>query len=200
MVALYDKAADARRDHPVIQGVILVIVVIYLAINLIVDLSYRFFNRGLNCNEPRHHRNVARAFLRAPSHWPGFRASGDGDRRDFCVVAGALRSLCDPSHDPPHAAGCAHWFGTNQYGRDTLSRAIYSSRMALAIGAGVVSFALFTGIPIGVFSALFPRLGHVLMRMVDVLMAFPSLLLALGLIVVLGPSAPIRSSPSAPDT
>jgi peptide/nickel transport system permease protein len=51
-----------------------------------------------------------------------------------------------------------------------------------------VLFAMATGVPIGVLSALFPRLGHVLMRMVDVLMAFPSLLLALGLIVILGPS------------
>jgi peptide/nickel transport system permease protein len=81
-----------------------------------------------------------------------------------------------------------HWFGTDQFGRDTLSRTIYSARMALLIGAGVVLFAMATGVPIGVFSALFPRLGHVLMRMVDVLMAFPSLLLALGLIVILGPS------------
>jgi peptide/nickel transport system permease protein len=86
---------------------------------------------------------------------------------------------------PPDAV---HWFGTDQYGRDTLSRTIYSARMALLIGAGVVLFAMATGVPIGVFSALFPRLGHVLMRMVDVLMAFPSLLLALGLIVILGPS------------
>ncbi len=86
---------------------------------------------------------------------------------------------------PPDAA---HWFGTDQYGRDTLSRAIYSARMALLMGAGVVTFAMLTGVPIGVVSALFPRLGHVLMRMVDVLMAFPSLLLALGLIVILGPS------------
>jgi peptide/nickel transport system permease protein len=85
--------------------------------------------------------------------------------------------------------GGAHWFGTDQFGRDTLSRAIYSSRMALLIGVGVVLFALVTGVPIGVLSALFPRLGHVLMRMIDVLMAFPSLLLALGLIVILGPSA-----------
>jgi peptide/nickel transport system permease protein len=86
---------------------------------------------------------------------------------------------------PPDAL---HWFGTDQFGRDTLSRAIYSARMALLIGAGVVSFAMATGVPIGVLSALFPRLGHVLMRVVDVLMAFPSLLLALGLIVILGPS------------
>jgi peptide/nickel transport system permease protein len=60
--------------------------------------------------------------------------------------------------------------------------------MALLVGIGVVVFALAAGIPIGVFSALFPRLGQVLMRAVDVLMAFPSLLLALGLIVILGPS------------
>ena len=86
---------------------------------------------------------------------------------------------------PPNAV---HWFGTDQFGRDTLSRVIHSSRMALLIGVGVVSFALLTGVPIGVFSALFPRLGNVLMRMVDVLMSFPALLLALGLIVVLGQS------------
>jgi peptide/nickel transport system permease protein len=86
---------------------------------------------------------------------------------------------------PPNAA---HWFGTDQFGRDTLSRTIYSARMALLIGSGVVFIALITGVPIGVLSALFPQLGHVLMRMTDVLMAFPSLLLALGLIVILGPS------------
>jgi peptide/nickel transport system permease protein len=86
---------------------------------------------------------------------------------------------------PPDAL---HWFGTDQFGRDTLTRVIYASRMALLVGVGVVLFAMLTGVPVGVFSALFPRVGHVLMRMVDVLMAFPSLLLALGLIVILGPS------------
>ncbi|MGY4232616.1 peptide/nickel transport system permease protein [Bradyrhizobium sp. USDA 4449] len=86
---------------------------------------------------------------------------------------------------PPNAI---HWFGTDQFGRDTLSRVIHSARMALLIGSGVVLFALATGVPVGILSALFPRLGHLLMRMVDVLMAFPTLLLALGLIVILGPS------------
>ena len=88
--------------------------------------------------------------------------------------------LADPS--------AAHWFGTDHFGRDTFSRVVYGSRLALLIGTGVVSFAFATGVPIGVVSALYPRVGLVLMRGVDLLMAFPSLLLALGLIVILGQS------------
>lgn len=84
---------------------------------------------------------------------------------------------------PPSAA---HWFGTDQFGRDTLSRVIFGSRLALLIGIGVVGVALLTGVPAGVLSALFPGVGRVVMRMIDVLMAFPALLLALGLIVVMG--------------
>jgi len=84
--------------------------------------------------------------------------------------------------------GLAHLFGTDQFGRDTLSRVIQSARMALIVGIGVVVMALGAGVPIGVFSALFPRFGLVMMRLIDVLMAFPALLLALGLIVILGPS------------
>ncbi len=86
---------------------------------------------------------------------------------------------------PPTAE---HWFGTDHFGRDTLSRVIHGSRLALIIGVGVVSFALLTGVPAGVASAMFPRVGAVVMRGVDVLMAFPALLLALGLIVILGQS------------
>ncbi len=84
---------------------------------------------------------------------------------------------------PPNAE---HWFGTDHFGRDTFSRVVYGARLALLIGIGVVGFALMTGVPIGVVSALYPKIGRVLMRGVDVLMAFPSLLLALGLIVILG--------------
>ncbi|MSU89222.1 ABC transporter permease subunit [Rhodobacteraceae bacterium 2CG4] len=93
--------------------------------------------------------------------------------------------LIDPVNrlQPP---GPGHLLGTDHFGRDTFSRIVYGARLALLIGVGVVLFALATGVPIGVLSALFPALGVVLMRMVDVLMSFPSLLLALGLIVILG--------------
>ena len=82
--------------------------------------------------------------------------------------------------------GAEFWFGTDHFGRDTFSRVIHGSRMAVLIGVGVVAMALVGGIAFGVTSAVFPRLGLLLMRVVDVLMAFPALLLALALIVILG--------------
>lgn len=112
----------------------------------------------------------------------------------ICIVAAAvlapLIAPYDPSRIEPIARlqppNAAHWFGTDQFGRDIFSRVIYGSRLALLIGVGVVSFALITGVPAGVLSALFPRFGRVMMRIIDVLMAFPALLLALSLIVILG--------------
>lgn len=81
--------------------------------------------------------------------------------------------------------GWPHLFGADHFGRDTLSRAIYGARMTVVIGAGSVLVALLTGGLIGMLSAYFTRLGHVLMRGIDVLMAFPALLLALVLITLL---------------
>lgn len=111
-----------------------------------------------------------------------------------CIVAAAalapILAPYDPSRIEPVSRllppNATHWFGTDQFGRDILSRVIYGSRLALLIGIGVVSFALITGVPAGVLSALFPRFGRVMMRIVDVLMSFPALLLALSLIVILG--------------
>jgi peptide/nickel transport system permease protein len=84
---------------------------------------------------------------------------------------------------PPNAE---HWFGTDHAGRDLFSRVIYGARMALLTGAGVVVIALVFGVLLGTLSAYFPRLGLVLMRVVDVLMGIPALLLALALVVILG--------------
>jgi len=75
-------------------------------------------------------------------------------------------------------------FGTDHFGRDTFSRALHGARMAILIGAGSVIIALLLGGLIGMLSAYFTRLGHVLMRGVDVLMAFPALLLALVLMTL----------------
>ena len=84
---------------------------------------------------------------------------------------------------PPSAE---HWFGTDHAGRDLFSRVIYGARMALLTGTGVVVIALVFGVLLGALSAYFPRLGLVLMRLVDVLMGIPALLLALAFVVILG--------------
>lgn len=111
----------------------------------------------------------------------------------FAALAAPILAPYDPLHiDPPmrlSPPGGEYLFGADHYGRDTLSRVIYGTRMALLIGIGAVLFALTGGAIIGVLSAWFPRLGLVLMRATDVLMAFPALLLALALILVLGRGA-----------
>ena len=108
----------------------------------------------------------------------------------FCALFAPWIAPADPNEFDPVARlsppGAAHWFGTDHFGRDTLSRVIHGSRMAVLIGTGVVVIALGGGIAFGVLSAIFPRVGLILMRAVDVMMAFPALLLALALIVILG--------------
>lgn len=100
-----------------------------------------------------------------------------------------LVSPFDPLEIDPIARlsepGSAYFFGTDHFGRDTFSRAVYGARMALIIGIGSVIVALVFGGFIGMLSGYFTTLGHVLMRVVDVLMAFPALLLALVLMSIL---------------
>lgn len=79
-----------------------------------------------------------------------------------------------------------YWFGTDNFGRDIFSRIVYGARMSIIGGSGVVLFSVFLGILIGVLSAYFRHIEIVMMRLVDVLMAFPPLLLALVLIAILG--------------
>jgi dipeptide transport system permease protein len=78
--------------------------------------------------------------------------------------------------------------GTDAIGRDILSRLIYGSRYSLFIGAVVVAIALVGGIVIGLLAGFFGGwVDAVIMRVMDVILAFPSLLLALVLVAVLGP-------------
>ncbi|MBW2624306.1 MAG: ABC transporter permease [Deltaproteobacteria bacterium] len=79
--------------------------------------------------------------------------------------------------------------GADQMGRDTLSRLIYGSRIALLVSFGAVSLGVILGVPIGLISAYYRgKVDEVIMRFMDALVAFPSLILAVGLIAVLGSS------------
>jgi dipeptide transport system permease protein len=78
--------------------------------------------------------------------------------------------------------------GTDAVGRDMLSRLIFGAQYSLFIGIVVVSIALVGGIIIGLLAGFFGGwIDNVIMRMMDVILAFPSLLLALVLVAVLGP-------------
>jgi ABC-type dipeptide/oligopeptide/nickel transport system permease subunit len=83
----------------------------------------------------------------------------------------------------------AHWFGTDELGRDILARVIYGGRTSLLTAAGAVTIAALCGVPIGLVAGFFGGWRDaVLMRVVDVLLALPGILFAMALIAVLGRS------------
>ena len=82
-----------------------------------------------------------------------------------------------------------YWLGTDELGRDLLSRIIYGARVSLAVGAVSVGIAMLFGVPMGLISGLFGRLtDSIIMRSLDGLLAFPAVILALAIVTALGPS------------
>lgn len=82
----------------------------------------------------------------------------------------------------------AHWLGTDELGRDLLSRLIYGARISMLIGLVTIGIGLVVGIPMGLVSGYYGGLvDGVIMRLTDIMLAFPSMLLAIGMVAILGP-------------
>ncbi len=92
-----------------------------------------------------------------------------------------------------HLLGCPetqpqHYMGLDGNARDEFSRVVFGARVSLWIGFVTVGFSIVIGIFIGAIAGFFGRTDNVLMRLMDVMLAFPSLLLAIAIVTVLGQS------------
>ena len=81
-----------------------------------------------------------------------------------------------------------HWLGTDEFGRDVLSRILVGTRVALYVGIVPVIVAMIIGVTLGLAAGYYGKsVDQVIMRLIDILLAFPWLLLAIGIMAVLGP-------------
>jgi peptide/nickel transport system permease protein len=109
------------------------------------------------------------------------------------ALAAPLLTPYDPTRlnvveslEPPSAR---HWLGTDQFGRDVLARVIYGARVSMAMGVVAVTIPVVLGLALGLVSGYYRGTVDLLvMRLVDVMLAFPGILLALVIIAVLGPN------------
>ena len=87
------------------------------------------------------------------------------------------------------APSASHWLGTDELGRDVLSRIIFGSRAAMQVGVGAVALGFLCAVPIGLVSGYVRGwVDAVIMRIVDALLAFPFVILTIGFAAIFGPS------------
>ncbi|MFU0529072.1 dipeptide/oligopeptide/nickel ABC transporter permease/ATP-binding protein [Gardnerella vaginalis] len=109
----------------------------------------------------------------------------------FCAVVARFLAPCDPvkitqNYQPPTGA---HWFGTDNLGRDVFSRVMYGARYSLVIGLSSVLFALVMGAIIGAIAAVSRTwISELIMRLIDIVMSIPGIALAAVCLAILGQS------------
>lgn len=109
----------------------------------------------------------------------------------FCAAFAPWLAPADPYFQdytavlaPPGSPG--HPLGTDQFGRDLLSRVLYGARLSLFVGLTSVVLGLVFGVLLGLLAGYFPGLDRPIMGLVDVLIAFPGILLAIAIVAAIG--------------
>jgi len=101
-------------------------------------------------------------------------------------------ALADPSDtailDRLKGPSAAHWMGTDELGRDLYARIVFGGRYSLAIAALTALGSIVAGTLLGLVAGFFRKLDAPLMRVVDAMMSFPDILLAIALVAILGPT------------
>jgi peptide/nickel transport system permease protein len=113
----------------------------------------------------------------------------------LAVLAALLANLIAP-YPPDHTdfgaalqpPSGAHWFGTDELGRDQLSRVLYGLRVSLTVALLAIVISLLVGVPLGLAAGFYRAVDRVVSRLADTLLAFPFLVFAVGLAAIIGPS------------
>ena len=184
--------AITDRDLPVITGIILLSALVFVVVNLVVELTYPVLDPRL--------RRAPSAAARARE---GARVTAS--RRVALGAAIAVLALIaalalapqlfatqDPLQTDVRAAllppSAEHYFGTDQSGRDVYSRVVFGTGRSVGIGLLATALAFAVGLTVGALSGVAPRAVDVAaMRATDILLAFPEFLIALVVVAVLGP-------------
>lgn len=98
-------------------------------------------------------------------------------------------NVTDTSVPFQSAPSAAHWLGTDKVGRDLFARLLYGGRVSLVVGVSAAAISVALGVPLGLIAGYFRGIPEmIVMRLADIFMAFPSMILILVLVAVVGPS------------
>ncbi|MET3576301.1 ABC transporter permease [Bhargavaea ullalensis] len=132
--------------------------------------------------------------------WTGFKKSKAALAGAFIVLFFVALAIVGPLIAPEGindqdvterlmAPSSAHWFGTDDFGRDILSRVIHGARISLTVGFFSVIGSVVVGSALGIIAGYYGRwVDTIISRLFDIMLAFPSILLAIAIVSVLGPS------------
>ncbi len=208
--------AITKRDYPLVQAAILFITRIFVLINLLVDISYVYLDPRIRLRDVQHRqcrrgtdrlhppgadRTVRRTRRNAAPTRGLPRLLGFCRFILFILIAifgpmlvpyDSVTVRTGDRLEPPGAIlrdGSRAWLGTDQVGRDMLAQVLQGARISLLVGAATVILAGLIGMAVGVIAGY--RGGFfdsLLMRLADIQLAFPSIIFAIMIAAVIGPS------------